>query len=147
MKRIVKVARLAFAPLLFLAAVNDVSAQVVVRRPGVAVVRRPVVRPYVYPVARPVVVAPVALPRYYVPVYYAGNPYYYSNGVFYVRIENSESYKVVLPPVGTIVPTLPKGANETMIDDKIYYQYESVIYKQVMVENIVKYEVVGYTNP
>ncbi|WP_375587343.1 DUF6515 family protein [Flagellimonas aurea] len=149
MKRSIKVSGLLITAILF-TAFNELNAQVVVRRPGVTVVRRPVARPYVRPVyrpiARPVVVAPVALPRHYVPVFYGGNPYYYANGVFYVRIEDSESYKVVVPPIGTIVPSLPEGARETMIDDKIYYEYEDIIYKRVMIENIVKYEIVGYSN-
>ncbi|WP_228238635.1 DUF6515 family protein [Allomuricauda sp. M10] len=145
MKRIMQASKLWVIPILFLAFVPELSAQVVVRRPAVTVVHRPVVRPYVYPVARPVVVAPVALPRYYAPVYYAGNPYYYANGVFYVRIEQSDSYKVVLPPVGTIVPNLPDGAHMTIIDDREYYEFGDVIYKKVLVENLVKYEVVGYT--
>lgn len=134
------------AVILFFATIYQVSAQVVVRR-SVAVVHRPapVVRPYVRPVAYPVVVAPVPLPRYYAPVFYAGNPYYYSNGVFYVKVENSEGYKVVLPPVGTLVPSLPKGAKETVIDGNVYYEYEDVIYKRAIVEEMVKYEVVGYT--
>ena len=146
MKRNFSTPKLLVAALLFFATMYQVSAQVVVRRP-VAVVRRPVpvVRPYPRPVVYPVVVAPVPLPRYYVPVYYAGNPYYYSNGVFYVKVENSEGYKVVLPPVGTIVPSLPNGAKETVIDGKIYYEYEDVIYKSVVIEETVKYEVVGYT--
>ncbi|MEC7263548.1 MAG: DUF6515 family protein, partial [Bacteroidota bacterium] len=79
------------------------------------------------------------------PVYYAGNPYYYSDGVFYVRIEQTESYKVVVPPVGTIVPNLPEGARVTMIDEREYFEYGEVIYKRILVENLVKYEVVGYT--
>ena len=135
--------KLLVAVMVFFATMYQMSAQVVLRR-SVAVVHRPVpvVRPYVRPVAYPVVVAPVPLPRYHVPVYHAGNPYYYSNGVFYVKVENSESYKVVLPPVGTIVPSLPNGAKETVIDGKIYYEYEDVIYKSVIVEEKVKYEVV-----
>lgn len=145
MKRIFHVSKLC-AAVLFFVAVNDVNAQVVVvRRPYVRPYVRPVVRPYVRPVARPVVVAPVALPPYYVPVYHAGNPYYYSNGVFYVKVENSGSYKIVLPPIGTIVPSLPEGAKATVIDQQEYYEFQDVIYKKVMVENTVKYEVVGYT--
>ena len=145
MKKIIQTSKLWVVPFLFFALSSEVSAQVVVRRPAVTVVRRPVVRPYVYPVARPVVVAPVPLPRYYTSVYYAGNPYYYSDGVFYVRIEQSESYKVVVPPVGTIVPSLPEGAKVTIIDDREYFEYGEVIYKRILVENLVKYEVVGYT--
>ncbi len=145
MKRIIQTSKLLLVPFVFFALTFELSAQVVVRRPAVTVVRRPVVRPYVYPVARPVVVAPVPLPRYYTPVYYAGNPYYYSDGVFYVRIEQSESYKVVVPPVGTIVPNLPEGARVTIIDEREYFEYGEVIYKRILVENLVKYEVVGYT--
>nr|WP_293294509.1 DUF6515 family protein [Allomuricauda sp.] len=122
------------------------SAQLVVSR-SVAVVHRPVpvVRPYVRPLVYPVVFAPVPLPRYYVPVYHAGNPYYYSNGVFYVKIEDSEGYRVILPPVGAIVSSLPIQAKETLIDGKNYYEYEDVIYKRIIIEENVKYEVVGYT--
>lgn len=146
MKRNFPKPKLLVAALLFFAAMYQVSAQLVVRR-SIAVVHRPVpmLRPYARSVVYPVVVAPVPLPRYYVPVFYAGNPYFYSNGVFYVKVENSEGYKVVLPPVGTLVPSLPNESRETVIDGKTYYEYEGVIYKRIFIEEMVKYEVVGYT--
>ncbi|WP_318342837.1 DUF6515 family protein [Flagellimonas baculiformis] len=146
MKRNFPKPKLLVAALLFFAAMYQVSAQLVVRR-SIAVVHRPVpmLRPYARSVVYPVVVAPAPLPRYYVPVFYAGNPYFYSNGVFYVKVENSEGYKVVLPPVGTLVPSLPNESRETVIDGKTYYEYEGVIYKRIFIEEMVKYEVVGYT--
>jgi hypothetical protein len=67
--------------------------------------------------------------------------------VYYIKVEGSESYKVVLPPKGTIVPSLPDGAEKTQIDGITYFEYQGVLYKEVIIDQAVKYEVVGYTNP
>jgi len=153
--------KLLFLMIILTGAVTEMQAQVVIRRPaGVAVVRRPVAPVYRAPARvvvapRPVVVAPAyrvgvvigTLPAYYTITYVAGIPYYYSGGIYYVKTEGSESYKVVLPPKGTIVPTLPDGAVKTRIDGISYYEYQGVLYKEVIVDQVVKYEVVGYSNP
>ena len=158
MKKMIHFLRLLLFTFLFLGAMNVAEAQVaVVRRPGVAVVRTSAaVRVYRAPVrvARPVVVAPVvragvvvaALPAYYTVAYYGRVPYYFSNGVYYVKVENSEEYKVVLPPKGTIVPELPDGAVKNKIDGTVYFEFQGVLYKKVKTAELKGYQVVGYVD-
>ncbi len=151
MKKIIHLKTLIFM-LLFTAAIYETNAQtVVVRRPRAAVVYRP---HYAYPAARvvrPVRVIPPApvvvstLPVGYRICWYGSIPYYYYNGVYYVKTEETESYKAVQPPIGTIVTELPKGATKNVIDKTIYFEYQEVLYKQIQHDSIIKYEVVGYT--
>ena len=174
MKRIMNYQKsLLFLLIILAGALTGAQAQVVVRRPGgVAVVRRPVAP--VYAPARRVVVAPravvvaparilvvppvyragvviAALPAYYTVTYVGSVPYYYSGGVYYIKTDqpqgSREGYEAVMPPVGTVVPSLPDGTRTFQVDGKTYFEYEHVVYKEVIVEDTVKYEVVGYTNP
>jgi len=142
--------------LFLLGAATETNAQVAVVRRGAVVVRHPYVRP-VHPVVRvpaprPVVVYPrpgvvvAALPAYYSMYYRGGVPYYYSDGIYYVKEEKNDSYKVVQPPVGTLVPVLPEEAKQNVLDGRVYYEFQNVIYKEVQTEEGLKYEVVGYTN-
>ena len=161
MKKMIHFQRLSLLTFLIMGAMSVAEAQVtVVRRSGAAVVRTPVaVRVYRAPaavrVARPVVVAPVlrtgvvvaALPAYYTVAYCGHVPYYFSNGVYYVKVENSEEYKVVLPPIGTIVPELPDGAVKNKIDGTVYFEFQGVLYKKVKTTELKGYQVVGYVNP
>ncbi len=145
--------------LLLTIAIYETNAQtVVVRSPRPAVVYHPRYVRYVPPVvrvARPVRVVPVApavpvvvstLPVGYRVCWFGAVPYYYYNGVYYTKIEESENYEAVQPPVGTIIIELPKDAIKKTIDNSTYYEYQGVLYKKIKVENSTKYEVVGYTN-
>ncbi len=165
MKKIISYQKiLLLLPIVMAGALSEVQAQVVVWRPGgVTAVRRSVAPVYV-PVRR-VIVAPrvvvvppvyrgvviTALPTYYTVTYVGGVSYYYADGVYYVKKDQpgggKDSYKSVMPPVGTIVPSLPDGAQTFQVDGKTYFEYEHVVYKEVIIENVVKYEVTGYTNP
>ena len=76
---------------------------VVVRRPpvvGVAVVRTPYVyrTPYVRRVVIPRVIVPTpapviirTIPANYVTVYYGGIPYYYFNGIYYIKSDTKKN--------------------------------------------------------
>ncbi|MGX1023987.1 DUF6515 family protein [Psychroflexus sp. MBR-150] len=86
------------------------------------------------------------IPASWITVYYGGVPYYYCDGVYYVKTEVKDEYTPVQPPVGAIVPSLPEGAIVKTIDGKVYYEYEKVLYKMVTIENDVKYEVVSINN-
>ena len=66
------------------------------------------------------------LPFGYYPFYYGANQFYYSGGLFYQQYENE--YKVVVPPVGAEVPTLPSEAQEVVINGETYYEYKGVYY-------------------
>ncbi|GLB50287.1 DUF6515 family protein [Neptunitalea lumnitzerae] len=122
------------------------NSQIVVVHRAPRVYYRPVVRPVVrrVPPPVPVVVHPVVvrvLPPHRV-VYYAGIPYYYAAGVFYIQVENTDTYKVVEAPAGVIVEVLPEGAQQKVIDDEVYYVAEGVYYKVVKVDGSKKYRVV-----
>jgi len=173
MKKIINYQKILLLLLIVAAgAATKAQAQVVVRhRPGVTVVRRPVAPVYVparrvVVAPRPVVVAPrrivvvppvyhgvviTALPAYYTVTYVGGVSYYYADGVYYAKTDqpkgSKETYETVMPPVGTVVPSLPDGARTFQVDGKTYFEYEHVVYKEVIVEDTVKYEVTGYTNP
>jgi hypothetical protein len=83
--------------------------------------------------------------------------YCYSDGVYYAKKDhpedeitdpenlNAESESVISS--GTVVPALPNGAKKTQIDGNTYFEYENVLYKEVIVEDTVKYKVVAYRNP
>ncbi|MGS2740970.1 DUF6515 family protein [Sinomicrobium sp. M5D2P17] len=142
---------LKIVPLLVIFYACEAQSQVVVHR-RVAVVRP---RPYYYPhyyhpvVVRPRVIVPYptvvvgALPPSYVTVYAGNTPYYYCDGVYYIKDPSSEAYTKAQPVVGTIVPELPEGQKKIVIDGKTYYQFEGVIYKKVTVEKKTRYEVVS----
>jgi len=66
------------------------------------------------------------LPFGYYPFYYGADQFYYSGGLFYRQYDNE--YKVVVPPVGAEVPSLPKEANEVVINGETYYEYKGVYY-------------------
>lgn len=73
---------------------------------------------------------------------YANRPYYCYGGVIYRKIDSGE-YEVVAPKVGMIVPELPEaGVTELSVDDKIYYEYDDIIYKAVPTKRGVQYEVI-----
>ncbi len=150
MKKIIHLKALIIMLLLTVAIYETNAQAVVVRRPR-AVVYRPY---YAYPVARvarPVRVIPPTrvvvstLPVGYRTCWYGAIPYYYYDGVYYVKAEETESYEAVQPPIGTIVTELPKGATQNVIDKTTYYEYQEVLYKQIQFDSNIKYEVVGYT--
>jgi len=68
------------------------------------------------------------LPFGYYPFYYGANQFYYSGGLFYQQYDNQ--YKVVVPPVGAEVPTLPTEAQEVVINGQTYYEYKGVYYSE-----------------
>jgi hypothetical protein len=68
------------------------------------------------------------LPFGYYPFYYGADQFYYANGLFYRQYDTQ--YKVVVPPVGAEVPTLPTEAQEVVINGQTYYQYKGVYYSQ-----------------
>lgn len=66
------------------------------------------------------------MPFGYYPFYYGADQFYYSGGLFYRQYDNE--YKVVVPPVGAEVPSLPKESNEVVINGETYYEYKGVYY-------------------
>lgn len=69
------------------------------------------------------------------------NPYYYYNGTYYDEYESS--YRVVAPPVGAIVESIPEGYETIVIDGETYYKVDDVQYKPVVQDNgEIWYEVI-----
>lgn len=71
------------------------------------------------------------LPFGYYPFYWGSGLYYYYDGIFYSPYDNG-GYRVVTPPLGAAVPTLPAGAQPIKIDGVQYYEASGVYYKEVV---------------
>lgn len=69
------------------------------------------------------------MPFGYYPFYYGDAQFYYSSGLFYQQSDNQ--YKVVVPPVGAEVPSIPKDAQEVTVNGQSYYEYKGVYYSAV----------------
>ena len=73
----------------------------------------------------------------------AGSDYYYQDGVFYVMDANGE-YKVIVPPAGALVETLPEDFDMvTLSDGNEYYKVDDTIYRVVVIEGKPYFEVLG----
>lgn len=70
------------------------------------------------------------LPFGYYPFYYGNTQFYYSGGLYYRHY--NDSYRVVVPPVGAEVPTIPAEAEQVTINGQTYYEYKGVYYSQVV---------------
>jgi hypothetical protein len=57
-------------------------------------------------------------------VYGGGKSYSYSNGVFYEPA--SQGYKIVQPPVGVLVESIPKGAAIVTVNGDNYLKFGGV---------------------
>lgn len=101
-------------------------------RPGF----RPYHRPYYgyYNFYRPYLGLSInVLPYGYYPFYFGADQFYYSGGLFYRQYDNS--YKVVVPPVGAQVPSIPSDAKEVVINGQTFYEYKGVYYNSVQDAN------------
>ena len=73
----------------------------------------------------------------------AGTDYFYQDGVFYVKEKNGE-YKVILPPAGALVESLPEDyVMVTLNDGKEYYKVDDTIYKVSLIDGKPYFEVLG----
>jgi hypothetical protein len=97
--------------------------------------------PVVISRTKPVVVTRIPPKR--VVVLVRGVPYYYVNGTYYLQNKSKGTYQKVVPPIGTIVPSLPEGSILKQIEDNTYFEYQSILYKQIVVDGVVKYKVVS----
>jgi hypothetical protein len=68
------------------------------------------------------------LPYGFFPFYFGADLYYYYGGVFY-RPYDGGGYEVAVPPIGAVVPALPKGASSIVIDGQQYYELNGVYYQ------------------
>jgi hypothetical protein len=73
----------------------------------------------------------------------AGSTYYYQDGVFYA-MDASGQYKVILPPAGALVETLPEDFDMvTLSDGKEYYKVDDTIYRITISDGKPYFEVLG----
>ncbi len=73
----------------------------------------------------------------------ADSEYFYQDGVFYAKDAKGE-YKVILPPSGALVETLPEDFDMvTLSDGNEYYKVDDTIYKVTVSEGKPYFEVVG----
>ncbi|MDP4265827.1 MAG: DUF6515 family protein [Bacteroidota bacterium] len=73
-----------------------------------------------------------------------GGIFFYSMGVYYSQVPGTTSYEVVKAPVGAIIYDLPPEAEQIMIDNMPYYEYNGVLYKSVNTAGGQGYKCVGY---
>jgi hypothetical protein len=81
-------------------------------------------------------------PPYYSPVVVGGNNYIYSDGVFLQPSGNS--YVVIKPPIGAVVPSIPEGCSATNQGGVVYYDCSGVIYQPFYQGSDLVYKVIRY---
>jgi hypothetical protein len=71
-------------------------------------------------------------------------PFYYYQGVYYRQDLIYNNYEVVAPPMGAIVPELPDfDVREVVISGRVYLEYDNVLYKEVVTQYGIQYQVMG----
>lgn len=68
--------------------------------------------------------------------------YYYQNGVFYVLDVDGE-YRVIIPPAGAIVDSLPSDRNTVTLGGEVFYQVDDTIYQSRNIDGNLYFEVLG----
>lgn len=72
----------------------------------------------------------------------ADGSYYYQDGVFYTMDANGE-YKVILPPAGALVETLPEDYDMVTLNGEEYYKVDETVYKVTINDGKPYFEVLG----
>lgn len=72
----------------------------------------------------------------------ADSEYYYQDGVFYVQNKNGE-YKVIVPPAGALVETLPDDFDMVTLNGEEYYKVDDTVYRVTVAEGKPYFEVLG----
>lgn len=80
-------------------------------------------------------------PPYYSNIYVGGNPYLYSDGVYFTQ--QGSSYIVVAPPVGAVVSYLPEGCQAFTQDGSQYFSCSGVVYQPFYDNGNLAYTVVS----
>lgn len=68
--------------------------------------------------------------------------YYYEDGVFFVKDVDGQ-YKVIVPPAGALVSTLPEDYETVVLGGAEYYKVDDTIYRTVVVDGDALFEVLG----
>ena len=72
----------------------------------------------------------------------AGTEYFYQDGVFYVMDANGE-YKVIVPPAGALVESLPEDYEMITLVGNEYYKVDDTVYKITLSDGKPYFEVLG----
>lgn len=72
----------------------------------------------------------------------AGTEYYYQDGVFYV-MDSDGRYKVIVPPAGALVETLPEDYDMVTLKGNKYYKVDDTVYRVTISEGKPYFEVMG----
>lgn len=72
----------------------------------------------------------------------ADGEYFYQDGVFYAKDKSGE-YKVIVPPAGALVESLPDDYEMVTLDGTEYYKVDNTVYKVVLSEGKPVFEVMG----
>lgn len=72
----------------------------------------------------------------------ANMDYFYQNGVFYVLDADGE-YRVIVPPAGAIVDSLPNDKTTVTLGGEVFYQVDDTIYQTRNIDGRLYYEVLG----
>lgn len=72
----------------------------------------------------------------------ADGEYFYQDGVFYAKDKSGE-YKVIVPPAGALVESLPDDYEMITIKGTEYYKVDDTVYKVVLSEGKPVFEVMG----
>lgn len=72
----------------------------------------------------------------------ANMEYYYQNGVFYVLDADGE-YRVIVPPAGAIVDSLPNDRTTVTLGGEVFYRVDNTIYQTRNIDGKLCFEVLG----
>lgn len=72
----------------------------------------------------------------------AGSSYFYQDGVFYSMGADGE-YKVIVPPSGALVESLPDDYDMVILNGDEYYKVDDTVYKVTISEGKPYFEVLG----
>jgi hypothetical protein len=93
-------------------------------------------------IAPPIGIRVRILPVGYRRIFIGGAPYFYYSGVYYRAVD--DEYETIEPTSGTIVPELPQDdVDKVSVDGQTYYEYDKILYKPIVTDNGVQYQVAG----
>lgn len=72
----------------------------------------------------------------------AGTEYFYNDGVFYVKCADGQ-YKVIVPPAGALVESLPDDYETIELQGQTYYKVDDTVYRMVVSDGKALFEVLG----
>lgn len=72
----------------------------------------------------------------------ANSNYYYQDGIFYMMDAKGE-YKVIVPPAGALVETLPEDYDMITLQGNEYYKVDDTVYKVTISDGKPYFEVLG----